>query len=237
MRRCWATTASQSLSGRARSGTTCTAIWTASVLLLLAGGTVLWVLAACSWAVASRISRRVLGGRAMVLLDTRYVTLQAAALLSPLPPSNFCILTFNQVVLANGTLANVSSTSHPDLYRALKGGGNNFCVVTRYDLATFPQGNMSVSTISYDVSQAGAVFDAFTDIAASPNFDPYVSLQTGLLYGSAAKAWSLSSSAFYTKPVLHPEVYRELEAVPSISNTSKITAVAALAAENPTPPL
>ncbi|KAL6895347.1 hypothetical protein HDV57DRAFT_479239 [Trichoderma longibrachiatum] len=173
----------------------------------------------------------------MVLLDTRYVTLQAAALLSPLPPSNFCILTFNQVVLANGTLANVSSTSHPDLYRALKGGGNNFCVVTRYDLATFPQGNMSVSTISYDVSQAGAVFDAFTDIAASPNFDPYVSLQTGLLYGSAAKAWSLSSSAFYTKPVLHPEVYRELEAVPSISNTSKITAVAALAAENPTPPL
>lgn len=132
---------------------------------------------------------------------------------------------------------NVSATSHPDLYRALKGGGNNFGVVTRYDLKTFPQGNMSVSTISYDISQAGAVFDAFTDIAASPNFDPYVSLQTGLLYASAANAWSLSSSAFYTKPVLHPEVYSKLEAVPSISNTSEITAVAALAAENPTPPL
>jgi FAD/FMN-containing dehydrogenase len=148
-----------------------------------------------------------------------------------------CILTFGQVVLANGTLVNVSSTSNPDLYRALKGGGNNFGIVTRYDLATFPQGNMSVSTLSYDVSRAGAVFDTFTDIAASPNFDPYVSLQTGLLYASAAKAWTLSSSAYYTKPVLHPEVYRELEAVPSISNTSKITAVAALAAENPTPPL
>ncbi|ETS03751.1 FAD-binding domain-containing protein [Trichoderma reesei RUT C-30] len=94
-----------------------------------------------------------------------------------------------------------------------------------------------VGTLSYDVSRAGAVFDTFTDIAASPNFDPYVSLQTGLLYASAAKAWTLSSSAYYTKPVLHPEVYRELEAVPSISNTSKITAVAALAAENPTPPL
>ncbi|KAK1241850.1 hypothetical protein MKX07_007673 [Trichoderma sp. CBMAI-0711] len=142
-----------------------------------------------------------------------------------------------EVVLANGTLVNVSLTSNLDLYRALKGGGNNFGIVTRYDLATFSQGNMSVSTLSYDVSRAGAVFDAFTDIAASPNFDPYVSLQTGLLYASAAKAWTLSSSAYYTKPVLHPEVYRELEAVPSISNSSKITAVAALAAEISTPPL
>ncbi|EHK24540.1 uncharacterized protein TRIVIDRAFT_189843 [Trichoderma virens Gv29-8] len=85
--------------------------------------------------------------------------------------------------------------------------------------------------------EAGAVFDAFTGIAASPNFDPYVSVQTGLLYASAAKAWSLSSSAVYTKPVLHPEVFSGLEAVPSISNTSEITTVASLAAENPTPPL
>ncbi|KAL7949126.1 hypothetical protein V8C42DRAFT_313385 [Trichoderma barbatum] len=142
-----------------------------------------------------------------------------------------------EVVLANGTLVNVSATSHPDLYRALKGGGNNFAVVTRYELKTFPQGNMSVSTISYDVSQVGAVFDAFTGIAASPNFDPYVSVQADLLYASAAKAWSVSSSAVYTKPVLHPEVFSGLEAVPSISNTSDITTAASLATENPTPPL
>lgn len=123
------------------------------------------------------------------------------------------------------------------MYRALKGGGNNLGVVTRYELKTFPQGNISVSTLSYDVSQVGAVFDAFTGVAASPNFDPYVSLQTGLLYASAAKAWSLSSSAVYTKPVLHPKVFSELEAVPNISNTSEITTVASFAAENPTPPL
>ncbi|KAM6476385.1 hypothetical protein HDV62DRAFT_375470 [Trichoderma sp. SZMC 28011] len=142
-----------------------------------------------------------------------------------------------EVVLANGTIANVSATSHPDLYRALKGGGNNFGVVTRYELKTFPQGNMSVNTFSYDVSQVGAVFDAFNDVAADPNFDPYVSLQAGLLYSSAAKAWSVSASAYYTKPVLHPEVYSGFEALPSISNTSSITSVASLAAENPTPPL
>lgn len=96
---------------------------------------------------------------------------------------------------------------------------------------------MSVNTISYDVSQVGAVFDAFTDVAASPHFDPYVSLQADLLFASAAKAWSVIGSASYTKPVLHPAVFSGLEAVPSISNTSEIIAVAALAAEAPTPPL
>ncbi|KAL7934089.1 hypothetical protein V8C35DRAFT_303167 [Trichoderma chlorosporum] len=142
-----------------------------------------------------------------------------------------------ELVLANGTLVNVSEASYPDLYRALKGGGNNFGVVTRYDLKTFPQGNVSVNSISYDVSQVGAVFDAFNNIAASPNFDPYVSVQADLLFSSATKAWSVSGSATYTKPVLHPEVFSGLEAVPSISNTSEITAVAPLAAETPTPPL
>lgn len=109
--------------------------------------------------------------------------------------------------------------------------------MTRYELKTFPQGNMSVNTFSYDVSQVGAVFDAFDDVAADPNFDPYVSLQAGLLYSSAAKTWSVGASAYYTKPVLHPKVYSGFEALPSISNTSSITSVASLAAENPTPPL
>jgi FAD/FMN-containing dehydrogenase len=174
----------------------------------------------------------------MVLLDMRYVQTCCFIALLAIFVSPPCILTSQpKVVLANGTLANISATSHPDLYRALKGGGNNFGVVTRYELKTFPQGNMSVNTFSYGVSQVGAVFDAFNDVAADPNFDPYVSLQAGLLYSSAAKAWSVSASAYYTKPVLHPEVYSGFEALPSISNTSSITSVASLAAENPTPPL
>ncbi|PHH58663.1 hypothetical protein CDD82_2795 [Ophiocordyceps australis] len=45
-----------------------------------------------------------------------------------------------QVVLANGTIVNASRHRNPDLYWALKGGGNNFGVVTRIDLDTFDQG-------------------------------------------------------------------------------------------------
>lgn len=45
-----------------------------------------------------------------------------------------------EVVLANGTISNVGYDSHPDLFFALRGGGNQFGIVTRFDLNTYPQG-------------------------------------------------------------------------------------------------
>ncbi|RAK73801.1 FAD-binding oxidoreductase [Aspergillus fijiensis CBS 313.89] len=43
-----------------------------------------------------------------------------------------------QVLLADGRLVNANAHEHPDLYRALKGGGTNFGIVTRVDLETHP---------------------------------------------------------------------------------------------------
>ncbi|KFA66182.1 hypothetical protein S40285_08446 [Stachybotrys chlorohalonatus IBT 40285] len=47
-----------------------------------------------------------------------------------------------EIVLANGTVTNASATQNPDLYRALKGGGNNFGVVTSYTLQALQQGDI-----------------------------------------------------------------------------------------------
>lgn len=142
-----------------------------------------------------------------------------------------------QIVLAGGVLTNANETFNPKLYRALKGGANNFGVVTRFDLAAFQQGAISTTSITNDISQRKAVFKAFTDIADSPHFDIYTSLVTGLLYNSTSKAWVISNSGVYTKPVVYPPVLSELSAIPSISNSSAITTVAALADEEATPPL
>ena len=43
-----------------------------------------------------------------------------------------------EVVLGDGTAVYCSVDVRPDLYRALKGGGSNFGVVTRFDLQTYP---------------------------------------------------------------------------------------------------
>lgn len=45
-----------------------------------------------------------------------------------------------EVVLASGKIVNANASENADLWRALRGGGNNLGVVTRFDLRTFPQG-------------------------------------------------------------------------------------------------
>ena len=47
-----------------------------------------------------------------------------------------------KVVLANGSISQVNYESHPDLYFALRGGGNNFGIVTQFDFETYPQGKV-----------------------------------------------------------------------------------------------
>ncbi|KAK4186803.1 FAD binding domain protein [Podospora australis] len=43
-----------------------------------------------------------------------------------------------EVVLADGNIVTASASEHPDLWRVLKGGGNNFGIVTRITLRSFP---------------------------------------------------------------------------------------------------
>ncbi|KAJ4292866.1 hypothetical protein N0V88_005524 [Collariella sp. IMI 366227] len=140
------------------------------------------------------------------------------------------------VVLADGTLTNANKTHRGDLYRALKGGGNNFGVVTRFDLNTFAQGNLSVAKYVNDISQRSSVLQAFTDIVSSRHFDVYTSLVLSFFYKSSSKAWTISNSAVYTRPVLNPPVFSDFASVPSISNSSRITSLASYADEAASPP-
>ncbi|KAJ6446253.1 FAD-binding protein [Purpureocillium lavendulum] len=142
-----------------------------------------------------------------------------------------------EIALANGKLVNANRTSHPDLFRALKGGASNFGVVTRFDLATFPQGNISSTSLVHEISQREAVLTAFADIAGSNAFDPKASLVMGLLFNSTSRSWIMSTAAVYTEPVLHPSIYANLSSIPSVSNKSVITSLATLADEAAMPPL
>lgn len=47
-----------------------------------------------------------------------------------------------EVVLANGTIVTASNTTNVDLFNVLRGGGNNFGIVTTYTLQTYPLGQV-----------------------------------------------------------------------------------------------
>jgi hypothetical protein len=105
------------------------------------------------------------------------------------------------------------------------------------DLVAFPQGQIIGGNLVHSISDREAVFKAFTDIAGAPNYDPYASLVTGLVFNATSKAWISSTTAIYTKPILNPPVYEEFVAIPHIANTLAITNISTLAAEKPTPKL
>jgi hypothetical protein len=144
-----------------------------------------------------------------------------------------------EIALASGKLVNANATSNADLFRALKGGGNNFGVVTRFDFRTVDIGLIAAGSIVHPSTVAAreAVFTAFANIASAADYDVHASLVTGLLFISTAKKWILSSTPIYTLPVLHPPVYDELFRAPNITSEVQLTELHVLANESATPPL
>ena len=141
-----------------------------------------------------------------------------------------------QVVLASGAIVNANATSHPDLWRALKGGGNNFGIVTRFDLATFPQGGLWGGSLAQSINKSDEIFEAFANIASAPQYDPYASIVTGLTFSSTSQQWSISHLMTYTKPEADLPVFKELLAIqPQLSNTLKLTNLSTLTNEPPLP--
>lgn len=144
-----------------------------------------------------------------------------------------------EIALSSGDLINANATANSDLFRALKGGGNNFGVITRFDFKTVDIGLIAAGSIIHPSTSASrkAVFKAFANIASAPQYDVHASLVTGLIFNSTSKEWVLSSTPIYTLPDLRPPVYDELYAAPNLTSTTKLTKLSVLSNETATPPL
>ncbi|KAK7451496.1 FAD binding domain-containing protein [Colletotrichum acutatum] len=68
-----------------------------------------------------------------------------------------------EVVVASGEIVTASTTSNPDLYWALRGGGNNFGVVTKFKFNTFPQDKMWYAKLRYNATENITANAAFAD--------------------------------------------------------------------------
>jgi FAD/FMN-containing dehydrogenase len=77
-----------------------------------------------------------------------------------------------EVVTASGIVLNVTPTQFPDLYWALRGGGSNFGVVTKFTLETVPQGLMWGGTRVHLPSEYPKLVDAFATMVESAPSDP-----------------------------------------------------------------
>jgi len=76
-----------------------------------------------------------------------------------------------EVVTAAGDVVRASATEHPDLFWALRGGGGNFGVVTRFEFRLHPVGPDVLSgPIVYPISEAKSVLQQYREfIATAPD--------------------------------------------------------------------
>ncbi|KAI5862351.1 Glucooligosaccharide oxidase [Durotheca rogersii] len=66
-----------------------------------------------------------------------------------------------EVVLSNGTVVNANIDENNDLFWALKGGGPNFGIVTRFDVYTLPGTEIWYQLAIYGLDQAFDILDTF----------------------------------------------------------------------------
>jgi FAD/FMN-containing dehydrogenase len=73
-----------------------------------------------------------------------------------------------EVVTAAGDVVRASATEQPDLFWALRGGGGNFGVVTRFDFRLHPVGPEVLSGLMvFPISEAKSVLQQYRDFAAN----------------------------------------------------------------------
>lgn len=93
------------------------------------------------------------------------------------------ILNF-EVVLASGAIVNANAHENSDLWIALRGGGNNLGIVTRFDFRTFKKGPLYGGSLYYFGDSFPGQLDALVDELQKPDASEETHLMVSIGYAA-----------------------------------------------------
>jgi hypothetical protein len=132
-----------------------------------------------------------------------------------------------QLVTASGKIILVSPTSHPDLYWALRGGGNNFGIVTTFNYETLPQGLMFASYRHYNASHLSTLLDAFGNAVVASETDTKLAHFMSIAYAGGKYAGAAEFEYFDPIDASNPpEILKEYLSIPSLQDWTRNTTLA-----------
>jgi hypothetical protein len=116
-----------------------------------------------------------------------------------------------------------TADSFPDLWLALKGGSNNFGIVTAFDLMTIEQSEFWGGAVGFGIDTVAAQFSAFEVLTGRSNYDPFAALIQSFGWDVTSRSWGASSSIVYTKPKPDPAVFINFTSLPSKFSTLRVS--------------
>ncbi|CAG8980978.1 hypothetical protein HYALB_00011087 [Hymenoscyphus albidus] len=120
-----------------------------------------------------------------------------------------------EVVLPNATITTVTETSNPDMFFALRGGGNNFGIVTAFTVNTFPLGQVYVGSRTFSDAALDAYFvEAENIFTLQDGADTNIVMESRYLYDKASNSYTMGNTQRYLEPVMSPPVFDTLNAIP-----------------------
>ncbi|KAF4772956.1 FAD binding domain-containing protein [Colletotrichum scovillei] len=136
------------------------------------------------------------------------------------------------VVTATGAIIRASGTQFPDLYWALRGGGNNFGLVVSFNLRTIslPGGKMWGGSRTYLEDSFPALSGAYANFIANAEKDPKAGLWHVYAYFNGTKL-SLPTLYYAEPDGGEADIFSEWNAIPAISDTTQNRIIADWAAE------
>lgn len=119
-------------------------------------------------------------------------------------------------------MAIVNERAHPDLYFALRGGMNNFGIVTYFTMRAVKQGQLYSGQKTYKADQRTAITDQAHKLTTRWKSDTAMSFYYSFGYDQEADGYDLSVTQTYAQPILDPLAFRELNQIPSESSTLRV---------------
>lgn len=123
-----------------------------------------------------------------------------------------------EVVLADGSIVEADEKENADLWWGLRGGSNNFGIVTRIDFRTFEQGSLWYSMHINLLTEVDKLIKIYGDIMAPQNYDPNASYLAGWAYNARMGVSVALNELVYTQPNgdVTPEYFKPIIELPSI---------------------
>ncbi|KAL4769298.1 hypothetical protein BDW60DRAFT_219047 [Aspergillus nidulans var. acristatus] len=125
-----------------------------------------------------------------------------------------------EVVLADGRILHASSSSYPDLYKALRGGCANFGIVTELELDVYPYDGMWGGSVNYTWEQGDALVDAFIEYGKVNVHNSDAAVILGLINYKGEWIWHADIEHLRAAPARENPVLKRFLDIPAVEDAT-----------------